>query len=883
MANPRDIVSSQPVTEQLENPRTTPDAVTFVKRAVSLGNATITLRRRPTEVLPNVAINPATATAINSPDQKKNPVLQVKAYTQETMRLALDPRQATAMQRAAAGLQTMVSTPKGPAVPGRPPVHAPASLIGRFLERALDGGDASGLPEQRSDLYPSDSHKTLRGTPFFQDIPDQELLAAVDSQDIKILSLKRDTLLEHRSRAVLVLSGQLGLGLFQPNKLQAELRAQRLLARDPKQAEKADYRRRLDVGPLIRLTERNLATISPGELIELEDPHPAGTVALFSITPVTLVSISQSRLDAWCERSEIFRNRRRRANQMTQDRIGASASDSERGLVADFFVRHGKSIATTMRVRDLEKCIECYACERACADRYGAQRLFLDGKTLGTLDFVNCCQTCVDQRCVDSCSYDALRFDAQKGEVVIQEDACTGCTMCARACPYDAITMYELDEQPLLKLRLGKEKKLEHGEGKPRKAALRRIASKCDHCMNFEDQACITACPTDALLEVPPLGLFAARTEQMSSAAAAAYPATVRVDKEELFTIDPFIGRMKLKQAGESKKLNIEKRSPFPALWLLSLLLVAGCIAEIALRLSVPTWSLQFLYATRVAHEDSNLAQLDVAYRATMPLGIWLGRVGAILLASSMLYSVFARTRWLRPVPFLRRISSQGWFDYHVWSGTMGMLLILLHTGFNLSPKLGSLAALTSAPALIGFWLMAIVVLSGVVGRYLAPGTPALASQALKRQHALQEDLARLRNQHGGVLAADLYFEKLGQKYARVAGANPEQPRQHGWGTAMKALFTLLWDEFLKPFRALWLRRRLQGIKDRTARAQVAKIVSQLARLERQTLLTPLLVPLFRWWRLLHVPSAIILSVTALLHIVFEEIVRPLLESGGHP
>src|SRR5438105_13713892 len=110
-----------------------------------------------------------------------------------------------------------------------------------------------------------------------------------------------------------------------------------------------------------------------------------------------------------------------------------------------------------LRVRAIDQCIECGACEAACETRYGAKRLTLNGRILGALDFVDACHTCTDQRCVDPCNFDAIAFDPVRKEVLINEANCTGCTLCATACPYDAIEMHDLDDNPLLTLRLEKQ------------------------------------------------------------------------------------------------------------------------------------------------------------------------------------------------------------------------------------------------------------------------------------------------------------------------------------------------------------------------------------------------------------------------------------------
>ena len=91
---------------------------------------------------------------------------------------------------------------------------------------------------------------------------------------------------------------------------------------------------------------------------------------------------------------------------------------------------------------EVEVVAEADSGEQACADRYGAPRLNVEGKVLGAWGFADACRTCVDQRCIDPCAYDAIKFDQETKEVLILEDACTGCSLCAAACPYDAMRAF---------------------------------------------------------------------------------------------------------------------------------------------------------------------------------------------------------------------------------------------------------------------------------------------------------------------------------------------------------------------------------------------------------------------------------------------------------
>ncbi len=93
---------------------------------------------------------------------------------------------------------------------------------------------------------------------------------------------------------------------------------------------------------------------------------------------------------------------------------------------------------------------------------------------------------------------------------------------------------------------------------------------------------------------------------------------------------------------------------------------------------------------------------------AGSPLGGALGVSGALLMLGPLVYSVIKRVKPIKAA-VTRHVSMRTLLAWHTYTGLLGSLLVLLHTGHKFESVLGtSLTALTL-----------IVVFSGFVGRYL--------------------------------------------------------------------------------------------------------------------------------------------------------------------
>ncbi len=219
-------------------------------------------------------------------------------------------------------------------------------------------------------------------------------------------------------------------------------------------------------------------------------------------------------------------------------------------------VNDGVVEGTEVLVIDLDKCIHCNECEYACERRHGHSRMNRKGMVVGNISITTTCRQCQDPVCM-LCSRAGIARHPN-GEVYITE-SCIGCGICAERCPYGAISIAQIDDEPLAQSTWQRFSTLiTKGAGKERarrtlpvlpatsaKLALpvvsadvaggsqvasgpldvfpsrsgydelrKKIAIKCDLCAGYSNQACVQACPAGAALRVQP-GTFFGSTEEI--------------------------------------------------------------------------------------------------------------------------------------------------------------------------------------------------------------------------------------------------------------------------------------------------------------------------------------------------------------------------------
>jgi anaerobic carbon-monoxide dehydrogenase iron sulfur subunit len=133
-----------------------------------------------------------------------------------------------------------------------------------------------------------------------------------------------------------------------------------------------------------------------------------------------------------------------------------------------------------------ERCLGCRSCEIGCAVQHSKEknlfaavlqdspprkRLFVEAA--GEVRMPVICRHCEDAGCLSACISGCLYRDDQ-GFVRRKKERCIGCWSCLMHCPFGVITR-DLDN---------------------------RLAVKCDRCHKLDIPACVSACPTGALVLV---------------------------------------------------------------------------------------------------------------------------------------------------------------------------------------------------------------------------------------------------------------------------------------------------------------------------------------------------------------------------------------------
>ena len=223
-------------------------------------------------------------------------------------------------------------------------------------------------------------------------------------------------------------------------------------------------------------------------------------------------------------------------------------------------------------------------------------------------------------------------------------------------------------------------------------------------------------------------------------------------------------------------------------------------------------------------------------------LGEPLGIVGSAMMVVMLVYSLRKRVRALRRFGQLSH-----WLDVHIYLGSVGPLLVVLHSSF----KVHGLVALS-------FWSMIAVALSGVLGRYLylqiprtRAGEELTLGELTKQDRALS---ARLSQEFG--LDARL-VERLDALGAPAPG---RRGVVRAFGSALLADLTL-------RYRLRGFARQCRQVPPRLF-GEFLDVARRKAVVRRRIVFWEAAHRLFHYWHVIHKPFAVVMYVFMVVHIV---------------
>lgn len=397
------------------------------------------------------------------------------------------------------------------------------------------------------------------------------------------------------------------------------------------------------------------------------------------------------------------------------------AVSNETGMLfVEEFIQEGAQVAQSLLTIDLDLCIRCGNCVRSCEARHDHAKMTRRGKKLvrrrdneagnyQSLLLPSSCRHCDSPECMIGCPTGAIHRKTT-GEVAIH-DFCIGCSNCALKCPWDNITMVETPDRWVIDRVTGG------------KLATPKIASKCDLCAGYDEANCVHNCPTKAILRVEP-SYFPEVREMLGASAHAGE------------------GRTESADSGPD-----QSRLIFAALFL------AGTLGMVVLYASAPV------------------------YYAFSAQGFVLGGLGTFLMLAAT--ALAGRRRMNRfpgrpPHPDVAADPTKAgrgqfgslylWARAHGWIGSLGLVAVLLHSGFSLGGVITSMLV----------FLLVLEIGTGLFGILYYKWMPKVITR-LELDSQVEEDVADERDfllrRHSELLAdVEPDVKRVAKKAVKASG-----------------------------------------------------------------------------------------------------------------
>ena len=236
------------------------------------------------------------------------------------------------------------------------------------------------------------------------------------------------------------------------------------------------------------------------------------------------------------------------------------------------------------------------------------------------------------------------------------------------------------------------------------------------------------------------------------------------------------------------------------------------------------------------------------SHQSLKPSGIWghgFGIIGTLMMICGVsIYMIRKRSRRFFTFGYLKH-----WLEFHIFLCAVGPILVLYHTSF----KFGGIVS-------VSFWSMVLVVLSGIIGRFIYIQIP----RTIQGKELDVQELNSMRQQMSHNLYIDSTMSlKFTKDYERFSSL--EKYANLG---IIKSLVVIFADYFRIKILVYKINKQLKesGVSAYRIKEILRTVKTEIV-LTRRIGLLKTMQKLFRYWHIAHLPFAITMFVIMIIHV----------------
>ena len=239
----------------------------------------------------------------------------------------------------------------------------------------------------------------------------------------------------------------------------------------------------------------------------------------------------------------------------------------------------------------------------------------------------------------------------------------------------------------------------------------------------------------------------------------------------------------------------------------------------------------------------------DPSHVALKPSGGWghgFGIIGTLMMIFGVaIYMIRKRTPKILGFGYLKH-----WLEFHIFLCTVGPILVLYHTAF----KFGGIVS-------VSFWSMVLVVLSGVVGRFIYIQIP----RTIQGKEIDINDLASMREELIEKMKLEMLFDvRLIKELDELA--SPERYKSLG---TLGTILIYFKDFFrIRSFQSKLKKNLAVAGFSKIRRKEIKNKAQAEIILSRRLGMLRTMQNLFRYWHVAHLPFAIAMFVIMIIHVI---------------